>query len=272
MNTANKDTVLVIIDPQNDFMNTKSAALPVPGAKADMRRLSKWIRFNVSMIDHIVVTLDTHRFDHIAHPMRWVDVHGKHPKPFTTITVEAVEQGIYRAAHASNVSWQQNYLTRLRESGGKDLMIWPPHCLIGQRGHAIEPNLYRTLCFWMEMTGRQVEFIHKGMNRDTEQYGAFSADVELFDVPGTRRNRPAISMLHSYRRNIWAGEALSHCVSASFEQAYDPESIGLPERIILTDATSPVPGFEKMASEWLEEKRTEGVKLAKAESFVLMYS
>lgn len=271
-NSPRNGTILIIIDPQNDFMDTKHAALPVAGAKADMRRLSKWMRINLHMIDHIVVTLDTHRFDHIAHPMRWLTERGEHPAPFTTITVEDVETGKYRASTASDCGWQQSYVRRLRERGGKDLMIWPPHCLMNQRGHDIEPTLNRSLARWMEETGRQVEFIQKGMCRDTEQYGAFAADVEILSVPSTRINIPFLKKLRSYQRHIWAGEALSHCLMASFEQAYDDDFISTPaERIILTDATSPVAGFEKSAEEWLTRKRSNGVVLEQTESLMLTY-
>ena len=37
------DYDLLIIDPQNDFLDIEGAALPVPGANADMHRLADWL-------------------------------------------------------------------------------------------------------------------------------------------------------------------------------------------------------------------------------------
>ena len=34
---------LLVIDPQNDFLDIPGAALPVSGANADMQRLADWL-------------------------------------------------------------------------------------------------------------------------------------------------------------------------------------------------------------------------------------
>jgi hypothetical protein len=40
-------------------------------------------------------------------------------------------------------------------------------------------------------------------------------------------------------------------------------------RVILTDTTSSVPGFESMGRDWLEQKRAEGAALCAAATLVL---
>ena len=67
---------LLIIDPQNDFMDLPDSALPVPGAVADMDRLAAFIRRAGKKIDDIHVTLDSHRLIDIAHPTFWRDADG----------------------------------------------------------------------------------------------------------------------------------------------------------------------------------------------------
>ena len=81
---------LVVIDPQNDFMDilagpgdpvglsipggpTFRSTLPVPGALADMQRCAAMIRRIGSRLDDIHVTLDSHRVIDIAHPGFWRD-------------------------------------------------------------------------------------------------------------------------------------------------------------------------------------------------------
>ena len=62
---------LVIIDPQNDFMDSPQSALPVAGANADMDRLAEFIRTNGKKLEDIHVTLDSHQVVDIAHPAWW---------------------------------------------------------------------------------------------------------------------------------------------------------------------------------------------------------
>ncbi|MFM2374575.1 MAG: hypothetical protein RLZZ234_570 [Candidatus Parcubacteria bacterium] len=260
-----QSTVLVIIDPQNDFMDWKGAALPVPGAKADMERLARFITEQGKKIDDIIVTLDTHVEDHIAHAIRWVDRHGTHPAPFTVITEDMVHHGVWRAANPSDQVWQHAYVRLLKKSGGKDLVVWPPHCVKQTYGHRIEPTLMKALDGWMSATGRTVRTVEKGMNRDTEQYGAFAADVVIRDDKRTHFNQGLVQDVERHTLKLWAGEALSHCLMTSFDQLAARPS----ESIILTDATSPVTGFEKVAEDWLHLKRAEGVRLSTTTSLVL---
>lgn len=51
---------LLIIDPQNDFCDVPGAALPVPGATADLLRLANFIPRIEHILDSITITFDTH--------------------------------------------------------------------------------------------------------------------------------------------------------------------------------------------------------------------
>jgi nicotinamidase-related amidase len=70
-------TQLLIIDPQNDFMDIEGAALPVQGANADMNRLAAFIDGARDRLDGICVTLDSHHRIGIERPAQWRK-HGLH--------------------------------------------------------------------------------------------------------------------------------------------------------------------------------------------------
>ena len=67
-----KKVCLFIIDPQFDFCDP-SGTLFVPGANLDMVRLGDFINRNITKIDDIQVTLDSHHRVHVAHAISWVD-------------------------------------------------------------------------------------------------------------------------------------------------------------------------------------------------------
>lgn len=86
---------LVIVDPQNDFCDLLGAALPIPGANADMKRLTAFINRVGCKLKDIHVTLDSHHLIDIAHPAWWMDQNGKKPSPFTIISAADIEAGIW---------------------------------------------------------------------------------------------------------------------------------------------------------------------------------
>jgi nicotinamidase-related amidase len=271
---SKQSTVLVIIDPQNDFMDIEGAALPVPGATADMARLSGFIRRESRHIDEILVTLDTHSPMHIAHAVRWIDKAGYHPQPFTQITLESVKDGTYRAADPEKQVWQHAYVRALHHGrGNKPLMIWPPHCIRDTKGHQVVVSLKRELDSWSESSRTSVKYLHKGTNSDTEQYGAFGPEVGIPGVVETENNTRILEWLTLFNRQVWAGEALSHCLMTSFDQATFPNEAmeSMTKRIILTDAMSPVTGFEAVAKDWLALKKAAGVRLATTTDFSLAH-
>ena len=86
---------LLIIDPQVDFCDP-AVALPVPGADKDCERLATMITRISKRLHDIHVTLDTHHYFDIAHPVFLIGPDGKHPAPFTPITNPDVKAGKWR--------------------------------------------------------------------------------------------------------------------------------------------------------------------------------
>ena len=248
---AKRNVHLLVIDPQQDFMDTAGAALPVPGAVADMRRLAKLIRRMGTKLSAIHVTLDTHHVIDIAHPGLWRGPDGKPPAPFTIIADEDIRAGIWRPRAARSKPAELGgmtlgahvlaYAEELSRRGNYPLMIWPEHCVIGTPGHAMQPDFAKALHGWEHKTGTNADIVLKGLNPFTEHYGALMAEVPLASDPASALDTGLLARLARADVIAVAGEALSHCVKATVTQIVD--NIG-PEHVrklhILTDCTSPV--------------------------------
>ena len=95
------------------------------GAVDDNRRLCEFIYRNLGAITRVIPTLDTHHAMQIFHPLWLVDERGEHPAPFTLVTAEDVERGVWRfnAAMAPSLALEPEYAQRqllpLRRAG------WP---------------------------------------------------------------------------------------------------------------------------------------------------
>jgi nicotinamidase/pyrazinamidase len=247
-------TVLVIIDPQNCFMDLPWAPLPVKGAIADMTRLIRFIQLHAKDIDDIVVSLDTHVPDHISHAQRWVDEAGNHPAPFTVIPYLEYLEGKWRATNRErDWWWQGEYLRRL----SRPHLIWPVH------GQKPEPEWQVFHDLDRELDGRgNVRYIEKGLHRDVEQFGIFGPEVQKHDDPTTEMNLTLISEIDAYDRVIFAGEASSHCVMDSVKQFLAHMPSRTPQKVVLLkDCMSPVSGFEALAAFWLTDMAALGVQV-----------
>lgn len=261
-------TSLLIIDPQVDFCSP-DGALYVPGADADMVRLSSTIRRLRSEIDSIHVTLDSHHPVHIANPIFWINSDGEHPAPFTTIRLGDIEDSRWRAFRPALQAHACDYVRLLEENGRYSLTIWPPHCLIGSLGHAVAPALFEALLEW-ESDFAIVDYVLKGQNSGTEHYSAIRADVPDPTDPATQTNVRLVEMLEQADVVGVAGEALTHCVANTVRDIAacfrDPDSIA--KLVLLQDATSSIPGFERQADEFLAEMTSRGMRISSSSEFL----
>ena len=264
------NAVLVIIDPQNCFMDIPDMPLSVVGATADMARLADHLRSSLlSQYGRVYITLDTHPSDHISHAVRWVDAQGNHPAVFTIITSADYEAGVWRAALPSDQSWQGEYLHHLT----RPHCIWPVH---GQKG-SLEWHLCNEISSVLNdyLTGRgpdpfehKVVYVEKGMHRDVEQFGVFGADVPYPDAPETNINTKLIREINQYSEVVFAGEASSHCVMDSVNQflANVPDA-DWKKVVVLRDCMSPVPqppggpDFPALATDWFAKLQAKSVRV-----------
>ncbi|HOT62264.1 MAG TPA: isochorismatase family protein [Treponemataceae bacterium] len=257
---------LLIIDPQNDFCDPKGA-LSVPGAEADCKRLTEMIARLDSRLNSIHVTMDTHHFFHIAHPVFWVDASGSHPAPYTIITSEMIAAGKWKASVPQYQHYAIEYVATLEKTNKYNLCVWQPHCLIGTWGHDIYGVLSDALIEWeRSVPGRVVDYTYKGSNVRTEHYSAIRAEVSDAADPGSRTNFALIERLKGADNVAIAGEALSHCVANTVRDLI--ACIPAEKLVVLTDVSSNVPGFESLGNDFCSEVERIGVRLMTSVEFL----
>jgi nicotinamidase-related amidase len=258
----------LIIDPQHDFANP-NGSLFVPGADKDAERLATALRRYLLEINAIHVTLDTHHWLHIAHPIFWIDEQGHHPAPFTLIDLEDVMVGRWKTQRPHFQARAVEYIKTLQAHGRYRLTIWPPHCLIGRIGNNVVTPIAEALIEW-ENTFAMVNYVVKGSNMWTEHYSAIKADVPDPSDLDTHLNTQLIDSLKQADLIVCSGQALSHCVANTLRDIAD--YIGaenLAKIVLLQDTTSSVPGFETLGEDFLTEMQMRGMRVAKSTEFLI---
>jgi nicotinamidase-related amidase len=301
---------LLIIDPQNDFcwpgLQVEDSvrdkmiaagcdpaifnpgALFVPGADKDMERLAAMVHRLKNKIDDIHVTLDSHHYIDIAHPVFWTNSKGQHPGDydFTIITREDVENGVWRT---TNPAFQNRhtmkaagldrdgaleYVTALETNGRYPLCIWPPHCLISTYGYGTIPVLEKVLHEW-EKDFAMVDFVTKGSNFWTEHYSAVQADVPDPEDPGTQLNMGLIETLQEADIALLSGEAKSHCLANTvIDIANNFGEENIKKMVLLEDCTSNVPDppgttmFTDISNKFVSDMVARGMQISNSVDFL----
>jgi nicotinamidase-related amidase len=261
---------LLLIDAQNDFCDLPGPArpaLPVAGADADLHRVAALVRQAGDALDAITLTLDSHHRLDIAHPgFWWADRTGTEVAPFTPITAAAVRAGQFRPRDPAALPRTLDYLDALEAQGRYTLMVWPVHCEVGTWGHQLHGAVRDACAEWEVRRQRTSHVVFKGLNPWTEHYSALQAEVPDPADPDTGLNHALIHRLDAAERLLIAGEAGSHCVRATVEHLVanlpDPTPERLSRLTLLTDAISPVGGFEAQQAAFFADMRQRGVRLA----------
>lgn len=264
---------LLLIDAQNDFCDLPASvhgtpALPVPGANADLQRVADLVRRGADALDAIVLTLDSHHRHDIAHPGFWQTSDGAAVAPFTPITAAQMRAGQFRPRDAQPATHTRvlAYLDALEAGGRHTLRVWPVHCEVGTWGHQLHAGVREACAAWELRRHRASHVVFKGLNPWTEHYSALQAEVPDPDDADTGLNRALIRRLDAAPRLLIAGEAGSHCVRATVEHLVahlpDPSPARLARLTLLTDAISPVAGFEAVQADFLADMARRGVWLA----------
>ncbi|MCV6637331.1 hypothetical protein [Candidatus Albibeggiatoa sp. nov. NOAA] len=253
----------LIIDPQYDFADP-NGHLFVPNADQDALRLAAMLERHMQQIQSIHVTLDSHHWFDIAHPAFWVNTQGQHPEPFTLITEQDIELGQWRTAKAACQNRAREYVKSLKRNARYDLVVWPPHCLIGQKGHSIVEPIAQQLNAW-ESQQFTVDYIIKGTNIWTEHYSAVQADVPDPEDSGTHLNTALITELKHADIIAISGQALSHCVANTIydiAEFFEPQE--MQKLVLIEDTTSSVSGFEHLGETFMQTMQQRGMRVAKS--------
>lgn len=260
---------LVCIDFQNDFADP-NGSLYVKGGEDDAKRTARMIERLIDKISDIIVTMDSHRIIDISHPKWWVDEHGKPPAPFTMITPADVESGKWGTRQPSARGRTLKYLKALDAGKRYPHVIWPEHCLMGDAGHNLHPVLGAAVHEWERKRYAMPDVVTKGSNPWTEHFSAVRAEVPDPEDPATQINRHLIETLEKADIVVWTGEALSHCLANTFRDTVS--NFSNPEytkkMVLLTDATSNVPTFEKFGEDFIREMTTLGMRTSTTTDFL----
>jgi nicotinamidase/pyrazinamidase len=267
LQTATEDLLkvhLLVVDMQIDFTH-QEGTLTVPGAIDDIRRLIAFIYRHAEKISGITCSLDSHLPFQIFHAGWWSDESGDSPPPFTTIRLEDVLSGKWRARR--HPEWSISYLRELQERARKELTIWPYHVPIGGLGSALDPELWSAV-FWHSLAREvQPRWWTKGSHPQTEHYSMLRPEVS---APGAPQGQEAelLKMLREQDFIVLAGEAASHCVletlSDLVEDFRDQPEL-LAKILVLKDCTSPVAhpeiDFAGIVDEEFRRFEVEGVRM-----------
>ena len=251
---------LLLVDLQNTFC-TPGFELYVggrsgTGAIDDNRRLCAFIYRNLSLITEICPTLDTHQAMQIFHGIFLINDKGEHPSPFTLISVEEVERGVWKFNPALSDSlgisskdgqgYLLHYTRQLRAGGKYDLTIWPYHAMLGGIGHALVSSVEEAVFFHTMSRWYRTDFQIKGDNPLTENYSVLSPEVmtDADAKPMAQKNTRLIQKLLQWDAVVIAGQAKSHCVAWTIDDLLEDICVRdqpLAEKVyLLEDCTSPV--------------------------------
>jgi nicotinamidase-related amidase len=251
---------LVAVDVQNTFcipgFELYVGGRSGTGAVDDNRRLCEFIYRNLHVVTQICPTMDTHEIMQIFHELYLINDKGEHPAPFTLISVEDIQNGVWKFNEALCYSFHidkefghkqlLHYTTKLKEGGKYDLTIWPYHAMLGGIGHALVAAFEEAIFFHGVARYSQPDFHVKGDEPFTEHYSVLGPEVleGPQDEPLARKSEKFFYKLIQYDAVIIAGQSKSHCVAWTIDDllrdilAKDRQ---LVEKVyLLEDCTSPV--------------------------------
>jgi nicotinamidase-related amidase len=251
---------LVLIDVQNTFcipdFELYVGGRSGTGAIDDNTRLVKFIYRNLGAISNIALTLDTHQATQIFHPMFLVNDQGEHPAPYTLVSSEDIQKGLWkfnpilaedmRVTVKNGQSLLEHYTTQLAEKQKFDLTIWPYHAMLGGIGHALVSSIEEAVFFHTVARSSQPDFEIKGTYPFTEHYSAIGPEVlrgPNDEKLGEKSNK-ILRKVKEYDAVVFAGQAKSHCVAWTVSdllvQILEADADLVGKVYLLEDCTSPV--------------------------------
>lgn len=251
---------LIAVDVQNTFcipgFELYVGGRSGTGAVDDNRRLCEFIYRNIDVITQICPTMDTHSVMQIFHSLYLINDKGEHPEPFTLISTDDVENGIWKfnpnlcSSLKITAEYGQRHLLHytksLKESGKYNLTIWPFHAMLGGIGHALVSSFEEAVFFHSIVRYSQPDFHIKGDKPFTEHYSVIGPEVIKGPDNEILGNKSEFlfKKLLGFDAVIIAGQAKSHCLTWTIDDllqyilATDKK---LTEKIyLLEDCSSPV--------------------------------
>lgn len=278
-----KQTILLtIIDMQNDFCDTPpeyisdnyTPSLPLPGAHCDALRVSNLIRYADYKITDIQIFMDTHHRLDIGHFDFWKKADNSSIIEITAISKNDVVSGKYVPINTAVIPHVLKYFEQLYSVDIHEIYVYPAHCELGSIGHALHPDIHKSLVQWQIRNHTVAEFIMKGENPLTENYSGLRSVYQDINIPSTLLNKDAVYEYINHDITVFVGEASTHCVWAHIKDAWEAvyeidNSFDFSRFVILTDCMSPVPGYRNEVSEFLAFAAAAGMRVMTHIDFLL---
>ena len=230
--TDSADVTLLIIDAQNDFCHPNGTLFvggrSGNGAIVDSARTAEFVYRNLSRITQITTTMDTHFAYQIFFSTFWQTADGRPVSAHRTITTAQILAGevvpnpaIAAWVCSGNYVWLQkqvlHYTKELEKAGKYELYLWPPHCILGSQGHALNGVVFEAAMFHAYTRHARFEPEIKGGYLLTENYSVLRPEVltRHDGQPLAQKNTAFIGRLLRSKAVILMGQASSHCVDST---------------------------------------------------------
>lgn len=195
MNFLRGKKILLIIDPQNDFMDfveKYEPSLSVSGASNDMNKLAIFLEQNPKLFDEIHVSLDSHTVNHIGHESFWSKDKKWKPNVFEHFYVYEGDPKIYvgksesekretKTADPHLHPWAYHYILEMKKEKKPIPCLWPTHCILGEKGWQIYEPL-KTVLMAINLKKKNVFYHEKGTNDLVEMYSIFKAEKTYEEI------------------------------------------------------------------------------------------
>jgi nicotinamidase-related amidase len=290
-------TLLLLVDVQKDFCFPEGSLFVAGrsgrGALDDNGRLASFLYRNLDRVTATVSTLDSHLPHHIFSPSFWIGRAGEPLAPHRTLSTAEIESGEVRPRPelaawiaGGDYAWLRrqvlHYCDQLERRGRYRLYLWPPHCLIGSRGHTMVGVVQEARLFHAYARHAEASIEIKGTSVLTEHYSVLAPEIATAH-DGSPLGEGASDLaerLMAADRLVIAGQASSHCVKNTIEDLLrwiEERDRALARRVyVLEDCMSAVavpdparPGqfvadFTEAATATLDRCREAGIRVVQS--------
>ena len=227
-------TLFLLVDLQKDFCFPEGSLFvggrSGRGALDDNGRVATFLYRNLDRISATLATLDSHLPHHVFSPSFWVGSGGEPLEAHRVVAAAEVREGrvLPRPELASWIAggdyqWLRrqaiHYCEELERRGRYQLYLWPPHCLLGSRGHSMVGVVQEARLFHAHARRAEAEIEIKGTSVLTEHYSVLGPEIATAH-DGTSLAHGAFTLaekLMAADRLVIAGQASSHCVKNTLE-------------------------------------------------------
>ena len=198
-------TLLLIVDPQNDFVDPRGSLFVQDSPKA-IEYICKFI--DTKNPTEIIVSQDSHQYYNIGFPKFW-NIPGL--KAFDKIRVEDIVSQKVKPVYIKPDNYRDFYRQFEDFSINDELTIWPYHCIEGSWGWCFPEALVESLGKWSLKNKKTYQIYRKGFIPELEAYSIFPK----IDMMGNVEIESPKIQEHTYSNIYISGFCKDICVAES---------------------------------------------------------